>query len=159
MALERWTGFFREVIDLVNTGERRYGVANTNYSDYMVERLELAIQSCQAIANGLSVASSDVSSDEESVTEYKECIEQLVELLRGLLDQWKEYQLILESNSRSAAYHLPIQRTYERGRPKFDIDKEQLEYLLSLSFSWSDIAALLGISRTTLYRYGSVFYI
>ena len=71
----------------------------------------------------------------------------------------ERYQLILESNSRSAAYHLPIQCTYERGRPKFDIDKEQLEYLLSLSFSWSDIAALLGISRTTLYRYGSVFYI
>ena len=103
MALERWTGFSREIMDLVNIGERHYGVANANYSDCMVERLELAIHSCQAIANGLSVASSNVSSDEESVTEYKDCIEQLVELLRGLFDQWKEYQLNLESNSRSAA--------------------------------------------------------
>ena len=151
MVLERWIGFFREIIDLVNIGERHYGVASANYSDYMVERLELAIQSCQAIANGLSVASSNVSNNEESVTEYKDCIEQLVELLRGLLDQWKEYHLILESSSRSAAYH-------ECGWPKFDIDKEQLEYLVSLSFSWSDIAALLGISRTTLYRYRIVFY-
>ena len=33
------------------------------------------------------------------------------------------------------------------------IAKEQIEYLLSISFTWTDIAALLGISRMTLYRY------
>lgn len=39
-----------------------------------------------------------------------------------------------------------------RGRPKFDIKADQLEYLRSLSFSWKDIAAMLGICRMTLYR-------
>ena len=29
---------------------------------------------------------------------------------------------------------------------------DQLEYMRSLSFSWTDIASLLGISRMTLYR-------
>ena len=28
--------------------------------------------------------------------------------------------------------------------------KEQLEYLPSLSFTWSDVAALLGVSRSTI---------
>jgi len=73
-----------------------------------------------------------------------------------LLNQWKEYRMILDSTSQNATYHVPIQHTNEHGRPKFDIDQEQLEYLVSLSFSWSDIAALLGISRTTLYRYTEI---
>ena len=39
-----------------------------------------------------------------------------------------------------------------RGRPKFDITQEQIEYLRYLSFSWSSISSLLGVSRMTLYR-------
>ena len=39
-----------------------------------------------------------------------------------------------------------------RGRPRFDISKEQLLYLYSFSFSWSDIAKVLGVSRMTIYR-------
>ena len=39
-----------------------------------------------------------------------------------------------------------------RGRPRFNISKEQLLYLCSLSFSWSDIAKMLGVSRMTIYR-------
>ena len=38
------------------------------------------------------------------------------------------------------------------GRPRFQIQKEQLEYLSSLGFSWSSIAELLGVSRMTIYR-------
>ena len=38
-----------------------------------------------------------------------------------------------------------------QGRPRFDVARQQLEYLSSLSFSWSEIAALLGVSRTTIY--------
>lgn len=36
-----------------------------------------------------------------------------------------------------------------RGRPS---KADQLEYLRSLSFSWTEISAMLGISRMTLYR-------
>ena len=39
------------------------------------------------------------------------------------------------------------------GRPRFDVSKEQLEYLSLLSFKWNEIAVLLGVSRMTVYRY------
>ena len=39
------------------------------------------------------------------------------------------------------------------GRPRYEISKEQLEYLSSLSFKWNEIAALLGVSRMTIHRY------
>ena len=38
------------------------------------------------------------------------------------------------------------------GRPRFQISKEQLEYLHSLFFSWTAIAGVLMVSRTTMYR-------
>ena len=38
------------------------------------------------------------------------------------------------------------------GRPRFDISQEQVVYLRSLSFSWSHISSMLGVSRMTLYR-------
>ena len=112
----------------------------------MIERLELSIQSCQSIANGLS------SIADGSIAEYQQYVDQLIELLRSLLDEWKEYQMILDSNTHHSVYHVPVQHTHRRGRPKFDVDQAQLEYLVSLSFNWNDIALLLGISRTTLYR-------
>jgi len=131
MALERWQAFFQEVVSLVTAGERHYGVCNANYSDYMIERFELSIQSCETIVNGLSTV---LSNAERAVTEYKEYIDQLIELLRILLDQWKEYRTLLDSNLHHTSYRAPIQCTSGRGRPKFDIDQEQLEYLASLSF-------------------------
>ena len=48
MALERWQTFFQEVVSLVTAGERHYGVCNANYSDYMIERFKLSIQSCES---------------------------------------------------------------------------------------------------------------
>ena len=39
-----------------------------------------------------------------------------------------------------------------RGRPKFSISRNQLQYLSSLSFNWNEISNLIGVSRMTLYR-------
>ena len=43
-------------------------------------------------------------------------------------------------------------RVPRRVNGKLEIKKEQIEYLWSLSFSSTDIAKLLGVSRMTLYR-------
>ena len=45
------------------------------------------------------------------------------------------------------------------GRPHFLIERQQLEYLTSLGFSWSRVAILLGVSRMTVYRYVLFFFI
>ena len=39
------------------------------------------------------------------------------------------------------------------------LSREQLEYLASLSFTWSEIAVILGVSRTTIFRYVHINYI
>ena len=38
------------------------------------------------------------------------------------------------------------------GRPLLSVDMYEVEFLRSLRFTWTDIASLLGVSRSTLYR-------
>ena len=43
-------------------------------------------------------------------------------------------------------------RTGGPGRPKFEIELEQLEELRYIGLTWTDIAKSLGVSRMTVYR-------
>ena len=55
--------------------------------------------------------------------------------LRSLLDQWKEYRMLLNFTSFGGfSYQAPVAHTGRRSRPKFDIDKEQIEYLAFYHF-------------------------
>ena len=50
------------------------------------------------------------------------------------------------------SYTAPVNRSTDRGRPKFMITEEQIQYLRSMCFSWVQIAKLLGVSYMTVYR-------
>ena len=50
------------------------------------------------------------------------------------------------------AYAVPVDTHRRRGCPQLEISRDQLEYLVSLSFNWTQIAAILGVSRMTVYR-------
>ena len=39
-----------------------------------------------------------------------------------------------------------------RGRPRFDIDRNNVIYLRSLHFKWTQISQILGVSERTLRR-------
>lgn len=56
------------------------------------------------------------------------------------------------SDTSGDSYRSSTVRNGHRGRPRFEVTVDQLEYLVSLSFSWTCIAQILGISRMTLYR-------
>ena len=75
---DRWQAFYQEVVRLVTAGERHYGVYYANYNDYMIERFELSIQSCETIVNDLYAV---LSNAERAVTEYRDYIDLLIELL------------------------------------------------------------------------------
>ena len=60
-------------------------------------------------------------------------------------------QSIDEGSDTGYVAHLLVNQT-RRGRPKFDISKEQLEHLLDLHFSCPKIAYLLGVSLRTVRR-------
>ena len=57
-----------------------------------------------------------------------------------------------ERISESMAYRVPVKTSTSRGRPRFTISQDQFEYLMTLSFTWTDISCLLGVSRMTIFR-------
>ena len=79
-------------------------------------------------------------------------MENLVICLRSLSEERHRYIAKMEHSSESLKYRAVASNHGGRGRPHFIILKAQLEYLRSLSFSWTHIALLLGISRRTLFR-------
>ena len=67
--------------------------------------------------------------------------------------EWQTLKDTLDANEWSPhVYRAIAVPNGARGRPKFQITQEQLEYLRSLSFSWNDISDMLGVSRMTIYR-------
>lgn len=155
MSLENWTSHFQEVDSLLRYAERQYGIANASLSDHMIERFELSIQSCTSIMNEFVNPSVSLTEEEKSaLDDCKGSLGDLLSNLRFLLDKWKEYRGVCNSTHCGVSYQAPIVHNGRRGRPRFEIDREQLDYLVSLSFKWNEIAALVGVSRMTLYRLG-----
>ena len=146
-----WTSHFEEMGRFLEELERQYGSCNHRYTEYALSRLELCIQTSLTLQGTIATR---IQSMTEEVQEICDALNELVDSLRRILSKWREYQDILDSgvNLTDTAYHVPVVLSGRPGRPSFDVSREQLEYLSSLQFTWSEIAALIGISRSTVYR-------
>ena len=157
MAVEAWVTFFTELLQLLESSERNLGISNGNFCEYMVERLEISIQSCTNLSILLQSPSVALSNEElDDINEYTTQVNDLLTYLKASLEKWKDYMAVLESTSivrQTMSYQVCVIHNGRRGRPRFDVTREQIEYLFSLSFHWNEIADLLCISRMTLYRY------
>ena len=156
-AVEAWVSFFTELYQLLTTADRNFGICNLNMAEYVVERLELSIHSCSNLVMLFQTSNVALSNDELAVAnEYRTLVDKLLSYLRESSDKWKYYMTVLERSSArdDVSYQSSVTHSNgRRGRPKFEVSREQVEYLASLSFQWTEIAALLCISRMTLYRY------
>ena len=102
---------------------------------------------CLRSVNHLSSIISEAGAD---LVEYLSEPQMLSGILGSFLSLWVQYKESLESASEPS-YTVPLEHSGRCGRPRFVVSREQLEYLCSLSFSWMDIASLLGMSRMTVY--------
>ena len=81
-----------------------------------------------------------------TVTLPESVFEQIAQSI-ALLDSQPEIE-----DGSSTSYHCEVKSTGERGRSRFVITRDQLEYLLANDFSISKIALLLGVSPSTIRR-------
>ena len=137
---------FEEIIRLLEHSNRQYGVSNLSYTHYILERLETCLQTCRSLRQQITPANIT-----EKLLWYRDAFDEVVSNLQTLIMKWEEYWDIVGSRPLTgAAYAVPVQHTGRQGCPRFDVTKEQLEYLRSLSFTWTDVSALLGVSRATI---------
>ena len=67
-----------------------------------------------------------------------------------MLREWQDY--MDHYQSRNASSYCASLTPSVPPQPRFDISREQLQYLHSMSFTWVQISELLGVSRMTIYR-------
>ena len=136
--LSEWRSFFDEAADFVEGIERQYGVANERFTEYAIDRLELTVQSCSAILDRFISATTEPlgEDDRRVVLQYREEMQDMISVLRRILQQWHEYRSVLDSGA-SSRYLLSYrsgttQSGRGRGRPRFDVSIQQVQYLKSL---------------------------
>ena len=149
-----WARFFSELTALLVTCDQQYGLANEDLTEYLVDHLSISCQSVQAIHDRLAGPGQGMN----ELDDLKRDVCQLLEDLRLILQIWSDYSEALATEHASSSYVAPLEEPAPpyfrrgRGRPRFDISREQLQYLRSLSFSWTSISHMLMVSRMTIYR-------
>lgn len=83
--------------------------------------------------------------------EYSSLLSELIACLHSYSLQWDQHIDHLHASDANISYSAPVS-SRGRGRPRFTISRDQLVYLSSLNFTWTDISAMLGVSRMTIYR-------
>lgn len=73
-------------------------------------------------------------------------------LLRYLLEAERMLSIIDKDEDICCSNSLPVMKTGFKGRPKFDIPREQLQHLIDVGFKATDIDKMLCISEKTVYR-------
>ena len=146
-----WTQFFDELSRFLRSADRQYGLCDEQYCDYAINRFETAVQNVDGFKERVQTADGSVD-DTESLHSISLLLTDLHHELTSLLQQWQEYSDRIDAEVSIVRYSAPLHHHGDRGRPAFSISRQQLEYLRSLSFSWTEIASLLGVSRMTIYR-------
>ena len=127
-----WSRFFEELASLLDSCSRQIGVANKRYVIYIIKRLENGLRKLDWVCETLSILSQPESElspyEEEVVGRYFEMSSSLASFLRLLLSYWDVYLNEIHSRVFSSRYQVGTV-SQARGRPTFDVEKSQLEYL------------------------------
>ena len=146
-----WETLFQELNSFLRDADRHLGTATLNYAHYVVDRLEVIIRTICHLKEHIQAATINERNRHIAVR-YVRDMEDLLDCLRPLSQEWRKYLDVKERYSNAVAYYSPLDHTSGRGRPRFIVSCEQLLYLRSLSFTWTEIASLLGVSRMTIFR-------
>ncbi len=147
-----WETFFDELGRFLDTSGRTLHSANESYASYVVERLETCIITLALVTESIEET---VRVGNGSLDASVEMIRELSEICRTMSVKYEQKLDTIEARSAgtaTVAYHPQLEARLGRGRPCFEISREQLLYLSSLSFSWTGISNMLGVSRMTIYR-------
>ena len=158
-----WTAYFDNIKSFLLDLSRKFGLCNLRYAEYAVERLDICLGSINLVIDQFNDALQDRTTTNQSEARseeetriflfYRGQLEELIICIQQIAIEWQTLKDMLEARESSPnAYRAIAVPTGARGRPRFQITQEQLEYLYSLSFTWNDISEMLGVSRMTVYR-------
>ena len=138
--LSGWEQFFDELDSFIRSVNRQRGTANEDFSEYVVERLEMCTRSVSSLIHHLRLNAPTDEAAARIGIQYSTNLSELLECLRSMLREWQDYlnhyQLRSTTSYASRTQSVPSQLG---GRPRFDISREQLPYLHSVFYMGTNI--------------------
>lgn len=153
-----WDRLFSEVQRFVLDIDGHLGRSSEMYAIYAVERMEVCLSSLRTLADFMDHYDREGFEEEEIqiISAYRDDLHQLLACLESIVVLWENYyhDLVRADSIAVNAYQTPTLAPlpHTRGRPPYLISQDQVEYLNSLGFTWTEMSVLLGVSRMTLYR-------
>ena len=93
-----WGSYFCEIVHLLEAADRQYGIANQSYAQYVLERLEICLQTCRTVRGQITPTGGT-----GRLQWYLEAFDELISCLQLIRRKWEEYQNILDSGSPNEA--------------------------------------------------------
>ncbi len=149
VVVEGWERYFAELSSFIRLICRHEDSANENFVEFATDRLEMCVVQVSSLVHHLQTfpVHDETEAERNIRTHYSTDLNELKECLLSMLRRWQSsFDQVQLSYSASSI------RTTLRGRPKFQITRQQLEYLRSMSFKWVQIAEIVGVSYMTILR-------
>lgn len=160
--IHAWESFFGEVSSFLRSVERQSDTrhASESFTHYVLEKITVYMSSISSLLYNMRETIADTTvtrlapSQSLLISDFISMLDVVYQYLKSTAHEWDLYLDEIYQHSHSAMYLAPTlsESQRRRGRPRFDISCDQLEYLSSMSFSWTKIASMLGVSRMTIYR-------
>jgi len=131
-------GSFLSTLEEVTTSQ--------SIAESTVYRIEAYLEDVNAVVGALEVE----DDQDEDARQLVELLSDLAEELQKVLLRWVDIELGIDPEAPHIGLKVEKEVSGRRGRPKYVLKREQLLFLRDLSFSWSKIAVMYGISRRTL---------
>ena len=142
-----WERFFGEMETFLTRADRDINSTSTGYAQFVIERLDICVHAVISTLHD-HVLGEDTLELRTILAQVRDSCMLLRSIWYTRLDQLDAY-----ISENSEGYHAPqVAGRVGRGRPQLLISQDQLEYLRSLNFSWTEIGKVLSVSRMTIYR-------
>ncbi|CAB4029285.1 uncharacterized protein LOC110050550, partial [Paramuricea clavata] len=113
-----------------------------------LDQLEILSNRLESMCSSFTTLLDNLNADEGTLGLLTDVLASLMLIQRAIFREVERIQ----STNENTSYRCSTHRTNRPGRPKYDITKNQLEFLRSKHFSWVSIAKLLHVSTRTLRR-------
>ena len=156
-SLGGYQGFFEQLDSFLDSSRMHIDSASEEYCEFTLEVLATCVVNLARILRIFQSAQREkggsFTDDElQALRGYCSTLTELLDISQSLSRQYEERVDHIHESRSAHAYSASHTQEFRPGRPRFDVSRSQLEYLSSFSFSWTEIASLLGVSRMTVYR-------
>lgn len=140
-----WDSFFGELSSFINNIGVRESHADTSMAEYVLQRIVNYLH----VMHGIKSKLQQENGGDDDLLGILSTVSTLIEDLDEIRAHWVCVEAGIEMHTSS--YKASRVKSTGRGRPKVMIERQKIEFLRELRFSWTKIANLFGVCRRTLY--------